>query len=127
MNHKPVPPQNRTFAKSMRSAMTEAELKLWNEVRGNRLMGMKFRRQMPIGGYIADFTCPPLKLIIEIDGSQHGSERNVQADAIRTAALENLGWTVLRFWNDDVMKDIGGVCQHIVGVAAQADNAIERP
>ena len=126
MNHKPAPPQNRTFAKSMRSAMTEAELKLWNEVRGNRLMGMKFRRQMPIGGYIADFACPSLKLIVEIDGSQHGRDGKLRADASRSAALENLGWEVLRFWNDDVLKDIGNVCQHIVLVAEQRKTANQR-
>ena len=126
MNHKTVPPQNRGFAKSMRSSMTEAELKLWNAVRGGRLMEMKFRRQLPIAGYIADFACPACKLIVELDGSQHGHDANLRADALRTAALQSLGWTILRFWNDDAMKDIDGVCQHIVLVAAQMKAGMER-
>ena len=107
--------------------MTEAELKLWNAVRASRLMEMKFRRQLPIAGYIADFACPSHKLIVELDGSQHGSDQRIQADAKRTEELHALGWTVLRFWNDDVMKDIDGVCQHIILVAGLADAAMERP
>ena len=127
MNHKLVPPQNLKFAKSMRSTMTEAELKLWNAVRGNRLMDMKFRRQLPIAGYIVDFACPSKKLIIELDGSQHGLPENAEADLKRTQTLEQLGWNVIRFWNDDVLKDIDGVCQHIIIVAGAADNDMERP
>ena len=127
MNHKLVPPQNLKFAKSMRSSMTEAELKLWNAVRGNRLMDMKFRRQLPIAGYIVDFACPSRKIIVELDGSQHGRGDIADVDVKRTTMLELLGWTVLRFWNDDVLKDIDGVCQHIIIVAGVADNDMERP
>jgi very-short-patch-repair endonuclease len=125
MNHKLVPATNRTFAKSMRSNMTPAELKLWNAVRAGRLMELKFRRQVPITGYIVDFACPAMKLIVELDGSQHGSEPNLVKDKTRTETLQSLGWKVLRFWNDDVIKDIEGVCQHIVIVAGKADNAME--
>nr|WP_140538793.1 endonuclease domain-containing protein [Mesorhizobium sp. B1-1-8] len=108
----------------MRKAMTDAELKLWNEVRARRLMGMAFRRQMPIAGYIVDFACPDKKLIVELDGSQHGSPEVSSSDAARTAKLETLGWTILRFWNDDVIRDIDNVCQHIV-IAAGPGNAEE--
>ncbi len=90
-------------------------------------MELKFRRQVPIAGYIVDFACPAIKLIVELDGSQHGNETNIVKDTTRTEALEGLGWTVLRFWNDDVIKDIEGVCQHIVIVAGKADSAMERP
>jgi very-short-patch-repair endonuclease len=121
MNHFPVAPTNRRFAKRMRSALTDAELKLWNELRAHRLMGMSFRRQMPIAGYIADFACPAKKLIVELDGSQHGVDASVGKDAVRTQALEHVGWKVVRFWNDDVLKDIDGVCMHIVNVAGLAD------
>ncbi|MEO9340554.1 endonuclease domain-containing protein [Mesorhizobium sp. SB112] len=117
MNHAPVPQKNRGFAKTMRKAMTDAEFKLWNELRAHRLMGLGFRRQLPIGGYIVDFACPTKKLIVEIDGSQHADDFISQADASRSAALEALGWTILRFWNDDVLRDIDNVCQHIVIVA----------
>ena len=94
--------------------MTDAELKLWNELRAHRLMGLGFRRQLPIGGYIVDFACPEHKIIVEIDGSQHANDDAVDYDRQRTAHLEQNGWTVLRFWNDDVLKDIDNVCQHIV-------------
>nr|WP_263649704.1 endonuclease domain-containing protein [Mesorhizobium sp. J8] len=105
----------------MRKAMTDAELKLWNEIRAHRLMGLSFRRQMPIAGYIVDFACPARKLIVELDGSQHASPEVAAADAVRDAKLEALGWTILRFWNDDVIRDIDNVCQHIVIVAGLAD------
>ncbi|MGE0501354.1 MAG: endonuclease domain-containing protein [Rhizobiaceae bacterium] len=107
----------------MRKALTEAELKLWNELRAHRLMGLSFRRQMPIAGFIVDFACPDKKIIVEIDGSQHGDEIAAMADASRSHRLEQLGWTVLRFWNDDILRDLDNVCQHIVTVSGltQAD------
>ena len=97
--------------------MTDAELKLWNELRAHRLMGLGFRRQLPIAGYIVDFACPQKKLVVELDGSQHADEDLATADALRTKRLEQDGWTVLRFWNNDVIRDIDNVCQHIVIVA----------
>ncbi|MER8526743.1 MULTISPECIES: DUF559 domain-containing protein [unclassified Mesorhizobium] len=117
MNHYPVPPRSRGNARKMRKAMTDAELKLWNEVRAHRLMGLAFRRQMPIAGHIVDFACPDKKLIVELDGSQHARADASIWDATRSARLEALGWTILRFWNDDVIRDIDNVCQHIVMVA----------
>ncbi|MET2825761.1 endonuclease domain-containing protein [Mesorhizobium shangrilense] len=120
MPHTPLPPQNRANARSMRKVMTDAELKLWNELRAHRLMGLGFRKQFPIAGYIVDFACPEKKLVVEVDGSQHGDEDLAVADALRTKRLEQDGWTVLRFWNDDVVHDIGNVCQHIVIVAGLA-------
>jgi very-short-patch-repair endonuclease len=109
----------------MRRVMTDAELKLWNELRAHRLMGLAFRRQFPIAGYIVDFACPTKKLIVEIDGSQHGQDKQAAADLLRTKRLERDGWTVLRFWNDDVLRDIGGVCQHII-IAAGLTHADAR-
>jgi very-short-patch-repair endonuclease len=111
MNHAPVPDKNRRFAKSMRKVMTDAELKLWNELRAHRLMGLGFRRQLPIDGFIVDFACPAKKLIVEVDGSQHA---DTEYDRQRDARLRALGWTALRFWNDDVLKDIDAVCQRII-------------
>lgn len=116
MPHTPVASKNRKNARTMRRAMTDAELKLWNELRAHRLMGLSFRRQLPVGGYIVDFACPSRKLIIEVDGSQH-AEIQSEYDRQRTARLEEDGWTILRFWNDDVLRDIDNVCQHIVIVA----------
>ncbi len=101
----------------MRRVMTDAELKLWNELRAHRLMGLGFRRQFPVGGYIVDFACPAKKLIVEVDGSQHADGAASEADATRSEGLRKDGWTVLRFWNGDVLRDIDNVCLHIVTVA----------
>jgi very-short-patch-repair endonuclease len=120
VNHYPVTPANRSNARKMRKALTDAELKLWNELRAHRLMGLGFRRQMPVAGYIVDFACPSKKLIVEVDGSQHAAEPVASRDDDRTAKLESLGWTVLRFWNDDILRDIDNVCQHIVIMAGLA-------
>jgi very-short-patch-repair endonuclease len=117
VNHFAVPANNRQNARKMRRVLTDVELKLWNELRAHRLMGLPFRRQMPIAGYIVDFACPSKKLIVEVDGCQHGDAANAAADKDRSLRLEALGWTVLRFWNDDVMRDIENVCQHIVIVS----------
>jgi very-short-patch-repair endonuclease len=122
MPHDLVPQRQRDNAKAMRSEMTEAELKLWNALRANRLMGLKFRRQVPIGPYIVDFACPSKRLIVEADGSQHADD--MAYDAKRTAFLEQSGWTILRFWNDDVMKDIDGACQHIVSAAGFSGSSL---
>lgn len=104
----------------MRKVMTDAELKLWNELRAHRLMGLGFRRQFPVAGYIVDFACPQKRLIVEVDGSQHGDAGRAVADEVRTDRLERDGWIVLRFWNDDVLRDIDNVCQHIVIAAGVA-------
>jgi very-short-patch-repair endonuclease len=117
MIHNYVPPTNRRNARRMRKAMTDAELKLWNELRANRLMNLGFRRQLPIAGYIVDFACSDKRIIVEIDGSQHGEREQAEADAARDRQLQALGWTVIRFWNDDVLRDIDGVCSHILTVA----------
>src|SRR5215216_1488563 len=120
MTHNPVPANNRRNARRMRKVMTDAELKIWNEIRAHRLMGLAFRRQMPIAGYIVDFACPDKRLIVELDGSQHAQAEASASDAYRSARLEAIGWTVLRFWNDDVIRDIDNVCQHIVIAAGVA-------
>jgi very-short-patch-repair endonuclease len=107
-------PRNRANARGMRSTLTDAELKLWNELRSHRLMGLGFRRQMPIAGYIVDFACPTHRLIVEVDGSQHGNDHRLDYDRARTNRLEQDGWIALRFWNDDVLSDIVAVCDHIL-------------
>ncbi|MEF0939313.1 endonuclease domain-containing protein [Rhizobium sp. BR 362] len=114
MPHTPVPSRIRNNARRMRKTVTDAELRLWNELRAHRLMGLGFRRQLPIAGYIVDFACPAEKLIVEVDGLQHASEHDQAYDRERTRRLEADGWTVLRFWNNDVLKDIDNVCMHIL-------------
>ncbi|MDO9417528.1 endonuclease domain-containing protein [Pararhizobium sp.] len=114
MPHAPVPPKNRSNARRMRKNLTDAELKLWNELRAHRLMGLSFRRQLPIANFIVDFACPSHNLIVELDGSQHAIGQKAAYDAERSKRLTADGWTILRFWNDDVIRDIDGVCLHIV-------------
>jgi very-short-patch-repair endonuclease len=80
-------------------------------------MGLAFRRQMPVAGYIVDFAWSSRKLVVDVDGSQHGES---DRDAVRDRTLSNLGWTVLRFWNDDILRDIDNVCRHIVTTAGLA-------
>ena len=112
MPHHDVRPALRVRARRMRRAMTEAELKLWNELRAHRLMGLGFRRQLPVGPYIVDFACPEFRLVVEVDGSHHGETTSY--DQSRTVYLNHCGWHVVRFWNSDVLGDIDGVCAHIV-------------
>jgi len=79
---------------------------------------LHFRRQVPIGPYIADFACHRSKVIVELDGSQHGLDENVQRDAKRTAFLNSRGYRVLRFWNGDVLKNLDNIVEDIVRSAA---------
>lgn len=86
----------------MRREPTEAEDRLWQELHGRHLDGIKFRRQVPIGRFVADFLCFDAMPVVEIDGSRHAESAR---DDFRTAELNRLGFRVLRFWNDDVLKD----------------------
>jgi very-short-patch-repair endonuclease len=88
------------YARSMRREPTEAERKLWLLLRDRRFVNFKFRRQVPIGPYIADFVCYSARLIIEADGSQHAES---QPDMIRDAELVRRGFRLLRFWNNDIL------------------------
>lgn len=105
--------ENQTTVKSraLRRSQTEVEELLWQYLRARRLCGFKFRRQHPFPPYIADFYCAERKLIVELDGSQHLEQQAY--DAERTRFLNAQGNTVLRFWNDDVLKNRGVVLQAI--------------
>jgi very-short-patch-repair endonuclease len=94
--------------------MTDAEARLWGELRGNRLCDHNFRRQVPIGPYIVDFVSFAGRLIVEIDGEQHGFDANQVADARRTAWLERQGFRVVRFWNHEVLRETYSVCSAIL-------------
>lgn len=87
----------------MRTAPTEAEARLWRHLRAKRLSGFKFKRQQPIGPFIVDFVSFGHRLVIEVDGSQH-IERATE-DAVRTEWLNQRGFRVLRFWNDEVLRE----------------------
>jgi len=91
------------FAKENRHNMTLAEKILWEELRNNKT-GYKFRKQHPIGDYIADFICIEKKLVIEVDGGYHNTLEQQQDDAVRTIDIEKMGYSVIRFTNDEVEK-----------------------
>ena len=93
----------------LRRESTPAEHKLWKALRAGRLDDRKFRRQQRLGPFYADFVCQSLKLVIEIDGGQHSSER----DTSRARMIEGEGYRVLRFWNNDVLQNMPGVCEYI--------------
>ncbi|MWL86709.1 endonuclease domain-containing protein [Cupriavidus sp. SW-Y-13] len=97
------------FIRQLRSNQTTAEQRLWYHLRAHRFLGLKFKRQMPIGPYIADFLCMEYKLIVEADGGQHGS----LSDFDRDQWLEAQGYTVLRFWNNQVHEETDGVLEAI--------------
>ena len=105
-------------AGELRNEQTPAEAKLWAYLRAHRTDGVGFRRQHAIGPYIADFCAPCRKLVIEVDGSQHLDQP--EYDAERTAFLEAQGYTILRFWNGDVMNNIEGVLGVILEVISPA-------
>ena len=97
-------------AKEMRSAQTEAEHRLWQLLRAHRFSGYKFRRQVPIDFYIADFICFARRLVIELDGGQHAESEN---DGKRDAFLRSQGFRVLRIWNNDLFTNEEGVAEAI--------------
>jgi len=99
------------FARHLRKDMTDAERFVWARVRYLQLGGFKFRRQAPVGRYVADFVCFEAKLILELDGGQHAVR--VEADAARTRWLEAQGFRVFRLWNHEVFEDWDNVVERI--------------
>ena len=99
------------FAKHLRSCMTESETLLWRHLRAHRLNGGKFRRQQPIGPYVVDFVHFGARLIVEADGGQHNDAPH---DERRDAWLRAQGFTVMRFWNNEIMNNLEGVLETIM-------------
>ena len=97
-----------------------AEAVTWNELKAKRLGGLKFVRQMPIGPYFADFACRERKLVVELDGSQHAGREN---DRARDAYMAAQGWSVLRFWSHEALKQTKNVCETILATAEGRLNA----
>ena len=94
---------NRDRARQLRKDMTDAERFAWQRIRYRQIGGQKFRRQAPIGPFIADFVCHECRLIVELDGGQHAEQREM--DASRTRWFESQGYRVVRFWNHEVLQD----------------------
>ena len=106
-----------SFARSLRRNSTDAEQLLWQRLRNRQLAGLKFRRQVPMGPYVADFFCLKAGLIVEVDGGQHATAQD--SDAARTAWLESRGYRVIRFWNNEVIENIQGVLETIARMAGK--------
>lgn len=100
-------------ARDLRANMTDAERKLWEALRRKNINGLRFRKQYPLGPYFADFVCLPARLVVEVDGGQHGDDEQMEHDLRRTAWLKSENFSVLRFWNLDVLKNIDGVVDAI--------------
>ena len=100
-----------TKARSLRNNLTDSENKLWSHLRRRQINESRFRRQHPIGKFIVDFVCLEKKIVIEIDGVQHNE--NIDYDLKRTKWLEDEGYKVIRFWNNEVLKNIESVLEVI--------------
>jgi len=107
-------------AKTLRTNSTDAERRLWLRLRDRRLLGFKFVRQEPIGPYIADFACREADLVIELDGGQHGDDATAARDEQRSSAIAGHGYRVLRFWNNDVLRNTDGVLTEIAAHLTRA-------
>ena len=106
-----VAPHMKGIARKLRRAQTPHEAKLWALLRSRRLMDFRFRRQVPIGPYVADFVCHGRRLIVELDGSQHADS---PGDSVRDAELRRRGYRVLRVWNNELMHQQDAVLDTIL-------------
>ena len=103
-----------SYANRLRKEMTKAEACLWKYIlRAGQLKGFQFRRQWPVLNYITDFMCMELKLIIEVDGITHQWKETIEKDKIRQKALESVGFTLLRFNDEEVLNNIQAVFNYL--------------
>jgi very-short-patch-repair endonuclease len=100
-------------AKHLRKALTPAEETLWSHLRDRRFLGLKFRRQAPIGPYVADFLCHEMRLVLELDGSVHREPAQISHDQNRDANLRALGYRVLRYTNEQLQNDLDSILEAI--------------
>jgi very-short-patch-repair endonuclease len=101
-------------ARALRKRLTSQEVKLWVKLRELKALGFHFRRQAPIGRYIVDFASLSARMVVEVDGGQHGMEAGIRSDRERDAFLRSRGFSVLRFWNSDVDHNLDGVMETIL-------------
>jgi very-short-patch-repair endonuclease len=106
------------FARKLRRETTDAERRIWARLRNRRLPGFKFRRQHPVAGYIADFVCLERRLIVELDGSQHASAEVAADDVARTRRLNECGFRILRFWNNESLQTTDAVVDALAAALA---------
>lgn len=105
--------QSRVFAKQLRRKMPRSEALLWSHIRKRAVNGARFRRQHPVGPYIADFACVAAKLVVEVDGYTHWTSEQLEHDKRRTFYLNERGWRVLRVTSADVYDNLSGVWETI--------------
>ena len=101
------------FARNLRKNLTPQEKKLWNIIRNKQFYGYRFLRQYPFKNYILDFVCCSKKIVIEIDGGQHNDLLEIKHDEQRTEILSHYGYTVIRFWNNEIDYNIEGVIEKL--------------
>jgi len=109
----PIDRFRRATARRLRAKSTPTELLLWKRLRSIETAGTHFRRQVPIGPYVADFACMAARLVIELDGSQHNTDAQRAKDDQRTRWLESEGFRVIRFWNNDLTTNMDGVLEKV--------------
>ena len=97
----------------LRSNMTGPETRLWSALRARQLQGMKFHRQHGIGPYIVDFYCPEQSLVIEVDGDSHANADQIVRDQLRDKYFQSLGLRVIRYFNNDIVKNLAGVLEDL--------------
>lgn len=114
LNNKNVYISLKELARKLRKNSTDAERKLWHCLRKRQIGGYKFRRQLVIDPYIVDFVCLEKKLIVELDGGQHLLQKN--EDKLREEYLKKKGYSILRFWNDDVLLRTENITEHIYNI-----------
>jgi very-short-patch-repair endonuclease len=100
-------------ARSLRRNATSVERRLWQGLRREQVAGFRFRRQVPLGGFIADFACLEARLVVEVDGATHSTDQEIERDTARSTALRAQGFDVLRFTNADVYRNVEGVLETI--------------
>jgi very-short-patch-repair endonuclease len=108
-----MPSHLTTFARSLRRNATSAERRLWQSLRREQVAGFRFRRQVILAGFIADFACFEARMVVEVDGATHSTDEQIARDAARSAALTAQGYDVLRVTNDDIFHNLGGVLETI--------------
>lgn len=116
------------IVRRLRKTMTRHEVKLWVRLRELRSLGIHFRRQSPICNFIVDFECRRSRIIVELDGGQHARASDLKKDRIRDETLQREGYKVLRFWNNEIDKNLEGILETIVRERASAPHpAASRP
>ncbi len=120
MNPRSVPLAFRR-ARTLRHEQTDTERVLWGRLRARRLNGLRFRRQFPISPFITDFCCRECRLVIELDGGHHATAEAIARDRRRTRLIEERGYRVIRFWDNEVLTNIEGVIEAILDATGRGD------